>query len=169
MTVHFTAVNTTVWKIFFSASHVISCENEKLESYQLSHESIQNKDYLKGTCPAVPLEHFSKLPFITLAPGNDTRIRADRLCREAGFHPHIILELDQQSTAYMAASTQLGATFISDMLVRQLPAFEHFVYYKLAGDSAHRQVYFYYKNHKYKTRAMEEFLSMTHLQNLPSA
>ena len=89
--------------------------------------------------------------------------------REAGFHPHIILELDQQSTAYMAASTQLGATFISDMLVRQLPAFEHFVYYKLAGDSAHRQVYFYYKNHKYKTRAMEEFLSMTHLQNLPSA
>ena len=144
-------------------------ENEKLESYQLSHESIQSKDYLKGTCPAVPLEHFSKLPFITLAPGNDTRIRADRMCREAGFHPHIILKLDLQATAYMAASTQLGATFISDMLVRQLPAFEHFVYYKLAGDSAHRQVYFYYKNHKYKTRAMEEFLSMTHLQNLPSA
>lgn len=142
--------------------------NDSLKQYQLSLECIQNKDYLQKDFPCVPLDRFADLPFITLSPGNDTRIRADRLCREAGFHPHILLELDQQSTAYMAASTQLGATFISDILVRQLPAFENLVYYKLAGDSARRQVYFYYKNHKYKTRAMEEFLSMTHLTNLPS-
>ena len=97
-----------------------------------------------------------------LAPGNDTRLRGDKLCREAGFHPNIILEFNQQSTAYMAASTQLGATFISDILVSQLPSFENLAYYKLAGESAKSEVNIYYKNHKYNTRVMEEFLSMMH-------
>lgn len=137
-------------------------ENEKLESYQLSYDSIKNKSYLNDSSPVVPLKELASLPFITLTPGNDTRIRADRLCREAGFHPDIVLELNQQSTAYMAASTQLGATFISDMLVSQLPSFENLVYYKLSGEAAKRQVFFYYKNHKYKTRTMKEFLSLMH-------
>lgn len=140
-------------------------ENEMLKNFQLSYESIKTKSYLADSYPAVPLHAFSKLPFIMLAPGNDSRIRGDRLCREAGFHPNIILELNQQSTAYMAASTQLGATFISDILVSQLPSFENLTYYKLSGDTAKRQVFFYYKNHKYKTRAMDEFLNLMHNNN----
>ncbi len=136
----------------------------RLAEYQLSYNSIKNKNYLDESYPAVPLKELSKLPFIMLTPGNDTRIRGDRLCREAGFHPNIILELNQQSTAYMAASTQLGATFISDILVSQLPSFENLDYYKLHGEAAERQVFFYYKNHKYKTRVMEEFIAMTHDQ-----
>lgn len=136
--------------------------HEQLTDYQLSYNDIKNKSYLSEYSPAVPLCRFSKLPFIMLAPGNDTRLRGDKLCREAGFHPNIILEFNQQSTSYMAASTQLGATFISDILVSQLPSFENLVYYKLAGEPARREVYFYYKNHKYKTRVMEEFLSMMH-------
>ncbi len=142
--------------------------NDTFREYSLSYESIRNKSYLSPSYPSVPLEAFSALPFIMLTPGNDTRIRGDRLCREAGFHPNIILELNQQSTAYMAASTQLGATFISDILVSQLPSFENLAYYKLQGDSANRKVFFYYKNHKYKTKAMEEFLSMMHAETLPS-
>lgn len=136
--------------------------HERLINYQLSYDSIKNKSYLGDSSPAVPLCEFSDLPFIMLAPGNDTRLRGDRLCREAGFRPNIILGFNQQSTSYMAASTQLGATFISDILVSQFPSFENLVYYKLAGKSAKREVYFYYKNHKYKTRVMEEFLSMMH-------
>lgn len=134
--------------------------HDELTEYQLSYNNVKSKSYLTPASPAVPLHAFSGLPFIMLMPGNDTRLRGDRLCRNAGFHPNIILEFNQQSTAYMAASTQLGATFISDILVSQLPSFENLVYYKLDGDDARRDVYFYYKNHKYKTRVMEEFLSM---------
>lgn len=134
--------------------------HDELTEYQLSYNNVKNKSYLTPASPAVPLHAFSGLPFIMLMPGNDTRLRGDRLCRNAGFHPNIILEFNQQSTAYMAASTQLGATFISDILVSQLPSFENLVYYKLDGEDARRDVYFYYKNHKYKTRVMEEFLSM---------
>lgn len=134
--------------------------HEELTEYQLSHDNVKNKSYLTTSYPAVPLKAFAELPFIMLMPGNDTRLRGDRLCKDAGFHPNIILEFNQQSTAYMAASTQLGATFISDILVSQLPSFENLVYYKLDGEYARRDVFFYYKNHKYKTRVMEEFLSM---------
>lgn len=136
--------------------------HEQLEKYQLSYDNIKNQSYLSDSYPAVPLNEFSEIPFIMLTPGNNTRVRGDRLCREAGFHPNIILEFNQQATAYMSASTQLGATFISDILVSRLPSFENLVYYKLDGDAAKRQVFFYYKNHKYKTRVMEEFLAMVH-------
>lgn len=138
--------------------------NEELGMYQLSYKNIKNKNYLNQKYPAVPLGKFADLPFIMLTQGNDTRTRGDRLCRNVGFKPNIVLEFNQQSTAYMASSTQLGATFISDILVSQLPAFENLVYYKLDGEEAKRKVFFYYKTHKYKTRVMEEFIRMMHEQ-----
>ena len=58
----------------------------------------------------------------------------------------------------------LDLTFISDILVSQLPTFENLVYYKLDGEEAKRKVFFYYKTHKYKTRVMEEFVRMMHEQ-----
>ena len=130
--------------------------NEELGMYQLSYKNIKNKNYLNQKYPAVPLGRFADLPFIMLTQGNDTRTRGDRLCRNVGFKPNIVLEFNQQSTAYMASSTQLGATFISDILVSQLPAFD--------GEEAKRKVFFYYKTHKYKTRVMEEFIRMMHEQ-----
>ena len=138
--------------------------NEELGMYQLSYKNIKNKNYLNQKYPAVPLGRFADLPFIMLTQGNDTRTRGDRLCRNVGFKPNIVLEFNQQSTAYMASSTQLGATFISDILVSQLPAFENLVYYKLDGEEAKRKVFFYYKTHKYKTRVMEDFIRMMHEQ-----
>ena len=136
--------------------------NEGLERYRISYEAIKNRSYLSDSHPAVPLEMLSEVPFIMLKTGNDTRTRGDRLCTAAGFHPNTILELNQQATAYMASSTQLGATFISDILVSQLPSLENLVYYKLSGEEARREVYFYYKRNKYKTRAMEEFIRLMH-------
>lgn len=138
--------------------------NEELGMYQLSYKNIKNKNYLNQKYPAVPLGRFADLPFIMLTQENDTRTRGDRLCRNVGFKPNIVLEFNQQSTAYMASSTQLGATFISDILVSQLPTFENLVYYKLDGEEAKRKVFFYYKTHKYKTRVMEEFIRMMHEQ-----
>lgn len=136
--------------------------NDALTSFKLSYEDIKTKKYLDNCHPAVPLESFQDVPFIMLKSGNDTRIRGNRLCSAAGFHPNIILELNQQATAYMAASTQLGATFISDILVAQLPSFENLVYYKLSGEDTKREVYFYYKKNKYKTRIMDEFIKLMH-------
>ena len=136
--------------------------NEKLKDYQLSYEDISTQNY--AHCKEVPLESFAGYPFIMLSPGNDTRTRGIRLCHKAGFQPNIVLEFNQQLTSYMAATTGLGITFISDILVSQIPDFESMVHYRLGGDEAGREVYFYYKNHRNKTPAMEEFISIVQKQ-----
>jgi len=60
----------------------------------------------------------------------------------------------------MVASTKMAATFVSDTIIEKLPAFDNLAYYKLGGDEAKRNVYFYYKKHKLKSRAMEEFIKL---------
>ena len=134
-------------------------EAEKVIKYALDRECIETKKYLSKDCQAVPLSKFRSIPFIMLAPNNDTRIRGEKMCREAGFRPNIVLEVNQQATAYMIATTQMGGTFISDSIVEKLPMHNSMVYFKLDSNSAERNVYFYFKKHKYKTRLMQEFMN----------
>ena len=131
---------------------------KELENYNISEDKLRTCAYLSPDFPKVPLNKFRDIPFIMLAPGNDTRIRGDKLCAEAGFRPEIILELNQQATAYMTASNEMGATFVSDILAARLPSHKTLSYFKLGGEAARRNVYFYYKKRKFKTRAMEEFV-----------
>jgi len=131
---------------------------EELKEYSINEEKLRTGAYLSPHFPTVPLDRFKDVPFIMLTPGNDTRIRGDRLCADAGFRPKIILELNQQATAYMTASTEMGATFVSDILAAKLPSQSSLSYFKLDGEAAQRNVYFYYKKRKFKTKAMEEFV-----------
>ena len=133
-------------------------ECESVREYALDYECIRTKKYKSSGCPAVPLSVFKAVPFIMLTPNNDTRIRGDKMCKEAGFRPDIVLEVHQQATAYMIATTNMGATFISDSVVEKMPAYENMSYYKLGSSASEREVYFYFKKHKYKTRVMLEFM-----------
>lgn len=133
-------------------------ECEAVKEFALSEECIRSKAYKREDFPAVPLSVFSSVPFIMLTPNNDTRIRGEKMCKEAGFHPHIVLEVHQQATAYMIATTKMGAAFITDSVVEKQPAHETMAYYKLSSSAAERKIYFYFKKHKYKTRVMQEFM-----------
>ena len=133
-------------------------ECDKVSEFALSEECIKSKGYISKDCPAVPLSAFCSVPFIMLTPNNDTRIRGDKMSKEAGFQPKIILEVYQQATAYMIAATRMGATFISDSVVEKMPVHENLNYYKIESAAAKREVYFYFKKHKYKTRVMQEFM-----------
>ena len=135
-----------------------ACEAAK--AYELSEEAIEKREYLKEEYPAVPLSLFSEVPFVLLTPNNDTRIRGERMCKEAGFRPKIALEVHQQATAYMIAMTKLGATFVSDTVVRKMPSHATLKYYKSDSEFAERTVYFTMKKHKQKTRAMQEFMKL---------
>jgi DNA-binding transcriptional LysR family regulator len=140
-------------------------EYEKTKSYSLSEECIRTGTYKNTDCAAVPLSAFSSAPFIMLTPNNDTRIRGDKMCKDAGFHPDIALEVHQQATAYMISTTNLGATFISDTVVQKIPVHDSIAYYKLDHPAANRAVYFYFKKHKYKTKAMQEFMQLIAQKN----
>lgn len=66
--------------------------NRGLEAYAL--------DPARGNdVPGLPLERFAGERFLFMKPGNDMRERGMRLCREAGFSPRIVMELDHVATS----------------------------------------------------------------------
>lgn len=132
----------------------------ELMPFRLSAKDIREERHLEREVPAVPLERFQKAPFLLLRQGNDTRDRLENICREADFIPEIILELDQLATAYHVACQGLGATLVSDTLVKKMKPDEGIVFFKLKSPYSHRDVHFYHKNSKFVTRAMSEFMEM---------
>lgn len=144
--------------------HLVLAVPSSLPSCRLAYEySITTKDiidrrHLKKETKAVPFHYFEQDPFLFLREGNDTRTRADKICRSEGFSPNVILTLDQQLTAYNLVARGMGISFISDTLIKHMPATPKICYFKLENGDAHRDIYFYRKHNKYITPAMREFL-----------
>ena len=113
-----------------------------------------------SSCPRADLRAFEHAPFLLLRPGNDTRSRADMLCRKYQAAPKTLLELDQQATSYHLSCFGMGISFVSDILVRKAPPRPGVVFFALDEELSMRTVYFYRKKGRYVTRAMEVFLDM---------
>ncbi|MDF2543139.1 MAG: cynR 3 [Herbinix sp.] len=128
---------------------------------QLAAKDINDNKHLDPSFPAISMKDFTEYPFVLLRSGNDTRDRSERLFKDAHISPRIVLELDQQVTAYHIACYGMGITFISDTLVKQVPFDHRMTYYKLDDDIAARNIYFYHKRTRYMTRAMDEFIKLT--------
>ncbi len=138
--------------------------NKLVEQYQIPVEHILDGSYLDEKWEAVPLDMFKNEPFVMLKMENDTRKRAMEMCQSYGFIPKILFELDQQMTSYHISCSGVGISFISDLLVKGVPASPNVSYYKIDGRQSERKVYFYWKRGRYFSRAMEEFLrvAMSH-------
>lgn len=141
--------------------------NTKLTRYQLAPEQIGTA--AQERVPPVPLEMFRDEAFILLKPENDSRIRAEKLCEEKGFSPKVIMEFDQQMTAYLVSCSGTGISFASSSMVSRIKPNPSTCYYRLPGQISHRQVRIFWKQGRYLTRAMEEFLRIATCQeqNLP--
>ena len=85
--------------------------NRGLEGLALTRDDLREEALQDPALRGVPLSAFSGTDFLLLRSGNDLRTRAVELCRQAGFYPHVTMELDQLLTAYYLASAGLGATF----------------------------------------------------------
>lgn len=133
---------------------------EKLKNYALTAGDIRKNRHLNSRIPPVSLELFQNEPFLLLKTGNDTRERADRICRSSHFLPRIQLELEQQITAYNLSRYGMGISFCSDTLIRHVPEDESLIYYKLNHQDASREVNFYYKRKRYMPKIVSAFLDM---------
>ena len=107
-----------------------------------------------------PLEAFAQEEFLLLKEGNDTRIRAEKLCAQAGFRPCVRLQLDHQIAAYNLAAFGMGAAFVSDTLARSAQPDSRLCFYRLAGEAVERDICFFYKRNRFITSAMRAFLEM---------
>ena len=133
---------------------------QKVAAAWLSAEDIRSGKHLGEEVKPVSLERFKKMPFLFLKEGNDTRIRADKICVHSHFKPKIILMLDQQLTAYNLTCQGMGISFISDTLVKSEKPDPRVVYYRLDHQDSSRNVNFYYKRTRYMKRAVREFLKI---------
>ena len=137
--------------------------DEQCRPYALSRVDILSDRHLDEQTPAIPLQLFKDSPFVLLKRGNDTRLRADRICDESRIEPRVVLQLDQLSTAYQVSCHGMGITFVSDALIKQVVTDHKIAYFKI--DSAHtlRQNWFYYRHNKYVTKAMDAFLAIAQM------
>ncbi len=84
--------------------------------------------------------------------------------------PHVRLYLNQLMTAYHMARQGLGATFLTDTLVRLSAPNEALVYYKLDDPNAQRQIFLALQRRGYRTNAMQGFIksSLNLYQDAPA-
>jgi len=163
-----TAENKRLKTYFYDSEYIILGVpakweiNKQLRKYQVSFQNICQRDFLREEFLPVPLERFKDLPFIGIKRGNDQWNRGNNICKNAGFIPVSVFQLDQVLTAFnIAAHTGCGAIFIRDSLIRNLDSnTESLIYYKIGDSLAERNILIANKRMRYITRAMREFLSM---------
>ena len=161
------SVDASIYEKTFCEEHLLLAvpshfpSNERLKGYALSLSDVKNGRHLEASVPPVPLESFREDAFLLLKSGNDTKARAEKLCRDCGhFAPRIKLEPEQQITAYNLSRYGMGISFNGDILIRHMPDDHRLIYYKLPYPDAVRNVNFYYKRNRYMTRVVSEFLKL---------
>lgn len=132
--------------------------NEELSQYRLTREEIAAHRHSSEEVPALPLNLLKNTPFIFVKEENSIYKRGVKMCGRQNFTPNIILKPDQVVTAFNMAGKGVGATFLPDGLVENVPYDAPLCYYKMDEDLSVRRVYFYKKRNKYLTKAMEEFI-----------
>lgn len=134
--------------------------NQSVTDCRLTAQEIRQNRHLSPDCPAVSLRVFADDPFILLRMHNDTRQRVEAICSRAGVRLNVKMKLNQLLTTYHLTGFGMGASFVSDTVIRSQPPDQEIVYYKIDDPDAVRQVYLYHKRNKYLTRSMTEFMRL---------
>ena len=134
--------------------------NRRASTYQLTVNDIINDVHLNPSFPAVPLKKFQDEPFMVMRQNNDTRDRVEAIYKRANISLNVTLKLNQLMTVYHLLKFELGASFVSDTIVKCFPSNDTVLYYKLDDLAAVRDVYLFYRRNRYLTRSMEEVMKI---------
>ena len=137
-----------------------SAANQTAGRFSLNASDIQKGRHLLKDTEIAPFDAFQNENFLLLKEGNNTRARADKIFKRARIKPKILFLLDQQMTTYHLACNNVGCAFVSDTLVKHMPATKEILFYKLDHDLAKRYIYLYSRQNNYQTRAVKAFIEM---------
>jgi len=132
--------------------------NEKLKDYQIRPGSIYNGEVKLDEVPPVPMEAFSKEPFILLKKGNDMYERAFSIFEKNGIVPNVVFYVDQLNISYTLVESGMGAAFVTDTLFKFSKFGDNAVLYNISREHSSRMLYIAYKKNKYCTNAMRKFI-----------
>ncbi len=119
-------------------------------------EIISGKHLEKSAAPA-NLKEFQDLPFLLLGKGNDMYRRVTEIFHETGLSPQVRLYLNQLMTAYHMAAAGLGATFLTDTLIRMAAPSDRLSYYLLDHPLLEREIFIATARSNYHPRAIQAF------------
>ena len=128
----------------------------KPNTYFSQQEIIAGK-HLQDNAAAVSLADFATIPFLLLGKGNDMYRRTMELFREANITPHVRLYLNQLMTAYHMAAAGLGATFLTDTLIRMAAPNDNMHYYLLEHPLLEREIFIAIPRSSYHPKAIQAF------------
>lgn len=130
-------------------------ENEVHKEYALTYQDILHNRHSNLSNP-VPLDGFSRTPFILMNRDNDIRKQTNAIFQEMHFSPKVLFEMDRLTSLYSYVEQGTAATLVSDTLVRNIRGTmqENIVFYMLPTRYHKRNIYASYKRNKYCTKAM---------------
>lgn len=129
---------------------------DTVERARLSAADILGKKHQSLLCQTVPLSHFQDVEFIMLNKGNNLYERCHQMFAASGMTPKVKMSIAQMVTAFRLADNGIGATFISDRLVRSTNT--NLTFFRVDSPLVDRQFYFLLPNRKYTTFAVKTFL-----------
>ncbi len=132
--------------------------NERLRDYRLTFSEVRRGKHLEAGHPAVRMEHFAQQPFLLLKKENDLYQRALKICKNAGFTPRTVMQLDQLLTSYYVACDGKGLAFLRDGLTRHIEANDRLYFYKIDDENAVRNIMLSYRKSGCLSVPAREFL-----------
>ncbi len=134
---------------------------ERLKDYRLTHDDILVGKHIYNDVPSVPLGEFANEPFMLMSKGDEVRRRCDSIFVSQSFHPKCILEIDRHVTLYQFIQRGTAVSIISDSLVcNGWESRGDMYFFKLApSEATNRQICLYSKRNRYRTKAMDAFIT----------
>lgn len=136
-----------------------SCKvNKKLSYMSIINKELLNPNFQHSDVPSISIKEFANENFLFLRKGNDMHQRGMKICQDAGFTPHINMELDQLMTTYHLADTGRGCTFIRSDIPYYIGISPNLVFYRINHPDVFRPVRVFYKKDKQLPTCLENFI-----------
>lgn len=140
--------------------------NRELKEYMLSYDEVCSGQFRDEAIEGISLARLREERFLFLKQGNDMYRRGMKICRDAGFQPNIVMELDQLLSAYYLAAAGEGVAFIRASIPFYTKEFRNqLVYYKIDHPETLRQIRVFYNDSIRINAKLDKFIQF--MKNYP--
>ena len=134
--------------------------NQRYGEYGLSYQQIKTCDFLHFSGKRLSAACFAEIPMIFLTPNTYLYECSIQICQDAGFQPNIIFMVDQSTTAYNLARAEIGAVWVSNLIIANSPDCGSMIYYLVDNPKTTRTYYALTSKKRYTDKATLEFIRM---------
>lgn len=127
--------------------------------YYDTFELIVSPENPLSTYNYITIDQLQNIPLIMLAPDTLGRRFVDRICRENGITPNIVIELSSSEEVKRMVEINLGAAIVSKLSIEQELKLGTLKIIRVKELEATHPVGVVYKSGRYLNSAMQQFLS----------